>query len=148
MKLCLASVPAVTDGLSYKYYTESPFPSFHEFNRSPVLPWKRIHWFGQLCMPQDKMTELRALWPDWWLAPIRAPNRNGLCDTFIRTAEVDPLRDEGEAYGMKLVAGGNTVTMKRYLGSPHTFMYLDFMKQKKAYDADAIAALKKAHGVK
>ena len=98
-------------------------------------------------MPQDKLTELRATWPDWWFAPVRAPDWKGLCDTFIRTAEIDPLRDEGEAYGMKLVANGNKVTMKRYLGAPHTFMYLDFMKQKQAYDADAIDALKKAHGL-
>lgn len=95
-----------TDGLSYHFYTESLFPSFHEFHRAPVLPWKRIQYFGKFSMPHDKMPELRKLWPDWWLCPIRATNWSGLCDTFIRTAEVDPLRNEGEAYGMKLVAGG------------------------------------------
>jgi acetyl esterase/lipase len=97
-------------------------------------------------MPQDKLPELRAMWPDWWFAPIRAPDWKGLCDTFIRTAECDPLRDEGEAYGMKLVAGGNKVTIKRYLGCPHTFMYLPCMKQKGAYDQDAVDALRVAHG--
>jgi acetyl esterase/lipase len=147
LKLCMASVPAATDGLSYKFYTNSPFPSFHEFNRSPILPWARIQWFGKHCMPQDKMAELRATWPDWWLAPIRAQNWAGLCDTYIRTAECDMLRDEGEAYGMKLVAGGNRVAFKRYLGSPHTFMYLTCMKQKHAYDEDAVVALKRAHGL-
>lgn len=86
------------------------------------------------------------MWPDWWLAPIRATNWEGLCDTFIRTAECDPLRDEGEAYGMKLAEGGNKVTMKRYLGAPHTFMYLTAMKQKEVYDLDAIEALRLAHG--
>lgn len=148
LKLCLATVPPSTDSLTYKFYTDSPYPSYHEFNRAPVLGWKRLQYFGRYAMPQDKMAELRKLWPDWWFAPIRAPNWSGLCDTFIRTAEVDPLRDEGEAYGMKLIAGGTKVTMKRYLGSPHTFMYLPFLKTKAEYDRDAIEALRVAHGIK
>ncbi|KAK3305006.1 Alpha/Beta hydrolase protein [Chaetomium strumarium] len=148
LKLCMASVCPSTDGLSYKYYTDSPFPSFHEFHRGPVLPWERIKFFGRMCMPQDKTAELRKLWPDWWFAPLRAPDFAGLCDTFIRTAEADPLRDEGEAYAMKLVAGGNKVTLKRYLGCPHTFMYIDAMRKKHEYDRDAIAALRVAHGLK
>lgn len=147
LKLCIASVTPATDGLSYRYYTDSPFPSFHEFHRGPVLPWDRIKFFGRLCMPPEKLPELRAMWPDWWLSPLRAPNWANLCDTFIRTAEVDPLRDEGEAYAMKLVIGGNRVIVKRYLGCPHTFMYIDAMKRKHEYDRDAIAALKTAHGL-
>lgn len=143
----MPTVPPATEGLGYKYYTDSPFQSFHEFHRAPILPWKRIQYFGQFCMPQDKLPELRAMWPEWWFATLRAPNWKGLCDTFIRTAEIDPLRDEGEAYGMKLLAGGNKVTMKRYLGSPHTFMYFKFMKQKGEFDQDSINALKAAHGV-
>lgn len=147
LKLCMASVPPATEGLSYKDYTDSPFSSFHEFARGPILPWNRIKYFGQLCMPQDKLPELRNMWPDWWFAPLSAPNWAGLCDTFIRTAEVDPLRDEGEAYAVKLVAGGNKVTIKRYLGCPHTFMYIDALKKKQEYDRDAILALKIAHGI-
>ncbi|KAK3897530.1 Carboxylesterase NlhH [Staphylotrichum tortipilum] len=147
LKLCMASVTPATDALSYTYYTESPFPSFHEFSRGPVLPWERIKYFGRLCMPPEQLRSLREMWPDWWFAPLRAPNWNNLCDTFIRTGELDPLRDEGEAYSMKLVAGGNKVTVKRYLGCPHTFMYIDSMKRKQEYDQDAIAALRAAHGL-
>ncbi|ROW05825.1 hypothetical protein VMCG_05136 [Cytospora schulzeri] len=146
LKIMLASVPPTTDGLAYKYYTDSPFASFHEFYRSPVLSWERVKWFGNLTMPADQQAELRNMWPDWWLAPIRAPNFRGLCPAFIRTGECDSLRDEGEAYGMKLVAGGNDVKIKRYLGSPHNFMGLKAMKQKEQYDLDSIAALKEAHG--
>ncbi|GAB1319802.1 Alpha/beta hydrolase fold-3 domain-containing protein [Madurella fahalii] len=145
LKLCMASVSPATDALAYRFYTESPFPSFHEFYRGPVLPWKRIKYFGNLCMPQDKLHELRQQWPDWWFAPLRARNWDGLCDTLIRTAEVDPLRDEGEAYATKLIAGGNKVTIKRYLGCPHTFMYLDCMMKKHQYDEDTVAALRAAH---
>ncbi|KAK3317132.1 Alpha/Beta hydrolase protein [Cercophora scortea] len=147
LRLCMASVPPSTDVLSYKSYTDSPFSSFHKFSHGPILPWKRIQYFGNICMPQESLPELRAMWPDWWLAPIRAPNWTGLCDSFIRTAEIDPLRDEAEAYGAKLVAGGNKVTVKRYLGCPHIFMHIQVMKQKGEYDVDAIIALKAAHGL-
>ncbi|KAK1753937.1 Alpha/Beta hydrolase protein [Echria macrotheca] len=147
LRLCLASVPPSTDGLAYRSWEDSPFPSFGEFRADPTLPWERIRYLGSHAMPQDRIAELRAMWPDWWLAPIRASNWKGLCDTFIRTAEVDPLRDEGEAYGMKLVAGGAKVTFKRYLGCPHTFMYMPFLKQKDEYDRDAVDALKLAHGL-
>ncbi|KAK0732895.1 Alpha/Beta hydrolase protein [Lasiosphaeria miniovina] len=147
LRLCMASVPPSTDSLTYAYYTQSSFQSFHDFHRAPVLPWKRMQYFGRLCMPQETLPELRKLWPDWWFAPIRAPNWKGLCDTFVRTAEVDPLRDEGEAYGMKVVAGGGKVTFKRYQGCPHTFMYLSFLAQKDEYDRDAIIALRVAHGL-
>ncbi|KAK3395121.1 Alpha/Beta hydrolase protein [Podospora didyma] len=147
LKLCLASVPSSMDAIWYTYYTDSPFSSFHEFHRAPVLPWTRIKYFGRFCTPKDKKHDIRQMWPDWWFAPIRAPNWSGLCETFIRTAEVDPLRDEGEAYGLKLVAGGTRVTLKRYLGCPHTFMHLPFMKQKVEYDQDAVAALRVAHGL-
>lgn len=147
LRLAMASVPPATEGLAYKYYTDSRFPSFHEFYRGPVLPWERIKWFGSLVFPEDRLAELRSLWPDWWFEPLRAPDFRGLCPAVIRTAECDPLRDEGEAYGMKLVAGGNLVTIKRYLGSPHSFMGLKCMKQKEEYDLDSIAALKQAHGL-
>lgn len=148
LKLVMATVPPSVEGLFYKYYTDSPFPSFHEFYRGPVLAFSRIKWFGSLTAPKDKQDELRKMWPEWWFAPLKAPNFQGLCPTLVRTAECDPLRDEGEAYAMKLVAGGNKVMMKRYLGAPHTFMYMDFMKQKQQYDLDSIDALKEAHGIK
>jgi len=148
LRLCLPTVPAVTDALSYTYYTDSPYQSFHEFYKAPILPWSRIQFFSKQCMPEEGLAHLKAVVPDFWLAPIKSTRWDGLCDTFIRTAEIDPLRDEGEAYGMKLIATGNKCTMKRYLGSPHTFMYMKFMKQKLAFDEDTIAALKAAHGVR
>ena len=68
-----------------------------------------------------------------------------ICNTFIRTAERCPLRDEGEAYAGKLIAGGTKVMVKRYLGCPHLFMFCDWLAQKSEFDEDSIRALKEAH---
>ena len=38
---------------------------------------------------------------------------------MIQTAEFDPLRDEGEAYGAALESAGSPVTVHRYDGVVH-----------------------------
>lgn len=145
LRLCLPTVPPSAEGLLYKDYTESPFPSFHEFAHGPILAWSRIKFFGQHAFPGNQHERIRAAWPEWWISPLKADHWHGLCDTFLRTAEVDPLRDEGEAYARKLVEGGNLVTVKRYIGAPHIFMYMEWFERKKEFDRDTIAALKIAH---
>ncbi|KAJ4415055.1 hypothetical protein N0V82_007571 [Gnomoniopsis sp. IMI 355080] len=148
IKLVMASVPGSDTCLSYEFYTDSPRRSFHEFYRGPVLPWASIKWFGKLSQPSEKQEELKAMWPDWYFTPFKARNFKDLCPVFIRTGECDPLRDEGEAYGRKLVEEGVQVTVKRYIGAVHTFMFMKEFHRKREYDADAIAALKAAHGIK
>ena len=54
-------------------------------------------------------------------SPALVENLKGFPDTYLLTAEFDPLRDEGEAFAKKLEENGVNVTLKRYDGAIHGF---------------------------
>jgi acetyl esterase len=55
------------------------------------------------------------------VSPLRAADLTGLPTAIIHTAEFDPLRDEGNAYGARLAAAGVAVTQVCHPGMPHNF---------------------------
>lgn len=59
-----------------------------------------------------------------YFAPILATDFSNLPQTLIITAEFDPLRDEGEAYGEKLRKAGNAVEIHRIPDALHGFFSL------------------------
>ena len=74
-----------------------------------------IAWFERHYVPDGTDRE------DPRLAPIRAKDLAGLPPAVILTADFDPLRDEGEAYGRLLHASGVKVDTIRCDGMIHGF---------------------------
>ncbi|CUM63815.1 uncharacterized protein PRCAT00001399001 [Priceomyces carsonii] len=126
---CIAGTPQVDDILSYQRAEDSPYPSNSECQFAPTLNWSRLKWFDDLkwmSLSADEATRLSQLKDiGWFKSIITAPNFSNLPKTVIFTAGCDPMRDEGEAYGVKLIQHGNEVVFKRYPGVPHPFMHMD-----------------------
>jgi acetyl esterase len=78
------------------------------------------------------------------IAPALAKTLKGLPPALIITAEFDPLRDEGEAYGEKLRKAGVPVTVSRYDGMIHGFFSMfDVLDKGKQAIEESAAALRK-----
>ncbi|KAH8688743.1 putative esterase [Talaromyces proteolyticus] len=70
-------------------------------------------------------------------------NSWGLPPALVFTAEMDPLRDEGEAYAEKLRQAGCEVYFTRVKAAPHSFVVLDgVLESGKRFNARVIEALK------
>jgi acetyl esterase len=90
-------------------------PSWTEFADAPLLGTEDARWFlrqyiGESCVAPDELA-----------APMRASSLAGLAPAHVITAEVDPLRDDAEAYADRLSAEGVVVTRQRYRGVFHGF---------------------------
>jgi acetyl esterase len=56
------------------------------------------------------------------VSPIKREDLSGLPRALVVTAELDPLRDEGELYAERLRAAGVDATTSRYDGAGHGFV--------------------------
>jgi acetyl esterase len=90
-------------------------PSYQANAEGYLLTARTMRWFWQcyLRSPGDVSSPLAS--------PIRAVDLSGLAPALVITAEYDPLRDEGEAYGARLAAAGVPTTVSRYDGQIHGF---------------------------
>jgi acetyl esterase len=90
-------------------------PSIDENADGPLLTKAAMLWFVDhyLNGVGDRINPLAS--------PLLASNLQGLPPAMIITAECDPLRDEGEAYGLRLEDAGVRVDVQRYDGMPHGF---------------------------
>jgi len=79
-----------------------------------------------------------------YAAPLRAESLAGLPRALIITAEYDPLRDEGEAYGKRLREAGVQVTLSRYAGMVHAFLRMTAVLDQAREALDEIAGTMKA----
>ena len=80
-----------------------------------------------------------------YAAPAQAKSLAGQPPALMITAEFDPLRDEGEAYGKRLTEAGVETTITRYDGVVHGFFTMNAVVEKSQQAVDeASAALRKA----
>lgn len=102
----------------------SPYDSYREMADTVPLSAARMGWFHNHFLGNPRPP---ALCDDtnWKMSPIKHPNFAGLAAAMIVTAEMDVLRDEGEAYGAKMNAAGSRAEVIRMPGAPHSFSTID-----------------------
>jgi acetyl esterase len=79
-----------------------------------------------------------------YASPLRAESHRGLPPAHVVTAELDPLRDEGEQYATRLQEAGVEVQLTRYDGMIHGFFGLGaILDQGKVAVAEAASLLRR-----
>lgn len=92
-----------------------------EFASGFLLTAGAMDWFSGHYLAE------RAQLRDPSVSPYFAKDTTGLPPTFVLTAEYDPLRDEAEAYAVKLKESGVAVHFRRYDGMIHGFLQMSAM---------------------
>lgn len=107
----------------------SPFASILTNGDGYLLTTKRLNGYMDLYMSSQEDLQ------NPYFAPLISEDLSCQPRTLILTAEYDPLRDEGEAYGKKLRDFGNAVEIHRLPDALHGFISLkkNFPHVKMAY---------------
>lgn len=118
--------PAVYNDHSEK----SPFDSVRDNGTDFLLTSKRVCDYMDMYINDFRDRK------NPYFAPLLAEDFTNQPKTLIITAEYDPLRDEGEAYGEKLREAGNDVEIHRLTDALHGFISLPphFVHVKRSYE--------------
>ena len=113
----LSSVPAIAFQMLVYPITNHGFEtrSYRENGEGYYLTRAAMQWYWRHYLSGAGEGESP------YASPLRAENVTGLPPALVITAEFDPLRDEGEAYGRRLADAGVPVTIRRFDGMFHGF---------------------------
>jgi acetyl esterase len=112
-------------------------PSMRENANGYMLSASRVEWFIRQYLPEGTDRT------DPHVSPIYAADLRGLPPAAVITAELDPLRDEAEAYAERLREAGVPVVLTRYDGLIHGFLRMgDLSPRSRSATAAAVASLR------
>lgn len=94
----------------------SPFKSIRTNGYKYGLTAKKVQEYMEMYEPN------KANRKNPYIAPLLTKDLTNQPKTLIITAEFDPLRDEGEMYGIALREAGNDVVIQRIGGAVHGFI--------------------------
>lgn len=94
----------------------TPFASVRENGRDNLLTARRVEEYIELYerTPEDRQNP--------YFAPLIAGDLRNQPPTLVVTAELDPLRDEGEAYARRLSLAGNAAECHRLPDALHGYL--------------------------
>jgi len=133
LKLQILTVPAVDlitpFDRTWNLRPDCSYPSYAENAKAPLFPIERLqycikHFLGPQMPHPIPAANPAVLSQEIELSPITAGSLTGLAPALVTTADVDMLRDEGEAYARRLETDGVNVDLKRFMGVPHPFTFM------------------------
>jgi len=121
------SGPQIAGQLLFYPVTNADFESgsYRQFANGPWLTKAAMQWFWDQYLPDHSRRK------DPTASPLLASREHleGLRRVLIITAENDVPRDEGEAYGRKLIEAGVEVVTTRYNATIHDFVMLNALAE-------------------
>jgi acetyl esterase len=124
----LLNQPALDDRQetwSQQKFTDTPWSDRHTL----ITAWR--HYLGsQPATP--------------YAAPARATDLSGLPPAYIATAELDPVRDEGITYALRLLQAGVPVELHQWAGTFHGSFALQSADVSQRQIGELLAALRRA----
>lgn len=102
--------------VTYWDHTEaSPFESIRTNGYDYGLTSKKVQGYMEMYSPDEQDRKLAEV------SPLMASDISEMPDSLVITAEFDPLRDEGKAFGEKLREAGNHVRLHQVDNAVHGF---------------------------
>lgn len=115
--------------------------SYREYAEDHFTTAAHLRWYWEQYLGPGGSTA------DPYAAPVLAEDLSGLPPAYVLTAECDPLRDEGEAYGARLRAAGVETEIVRVEGQFHGFISMaDHLPDAKDAAVGMFSALRRALG--